>query len=317
MTKLPKLWIGTMSQRVIDSVIKVNNEITQPMIGLLPTRRQIDFCGGYVSGGMTTEELVKYVRTNSKHTLIERDHSGEKQGKDKEGIHDWLLSLNEDVKLGLDIIHYDPFKAHGSLGFKKTAEMLDSILTGNKIEIGTEQAIFPYSTQEFKVELLDKIKSSHQIGYVVVQGGTALKAGINTGQQDNRKLKAFIELVQEYGLKSKEHNGDYLTDEQISSKFKLGLDAINIAPELGTRETDILVKYFTKKQMTVLKELCLTSTKIKRWFGDKRLTVGIDELVSVLGHYYWQTFDISKEAKEEVIDNHVKFLKHKLEVING
>ena len=316
MTKLPKLWISTMSQRVIDSVIKVNNELSQSSIGLLPTRRQVDFRGGYIAGGMTTEELVKHVRKNSKHTLIERDHSGEKQGREKEGQNDWLLSINEDIKLKLDIVHYDPFKAHGLLGFEKTLKMLDSDLSRTRFEIGTEQSIFPYSTQELEVELLDKLKESSQVHYVAVQGGTSLKARKNTGQQNNRKLKSFIELVKEYGFKSKEHNGDYLTDEQISSKFKLGLDALNIAPELGTRETEILVKHFTKKQMTILKELCLNSTKIKRWFGDGRVTVGIDELVSVLGHYYWQTFDISKEAEEEVINSHVQFLKHKLEVIS-
>ena len=44
--RFPKYYIGPMSKNVVDCVIKHGQ---QHSVGLIPSRRQIDYCGGYVN----------------------------------------------------------------------------------------------------------------------------------------------------------------------------------------------------------------------------------------------------------------------------
>ena len=54
----PKYYIGPMSRNVVDAVIEFCNE-TNTLIGLIPSRRQIEWDGGYVNN-WTTKEFSKY-----------------------------------------------------------------------------------------------------------------------------------------------------------------------------------------------------------------------------------------------------------------
>ena len=58
--KTPKYFICPMSKQIVDSVLELQSD----RFGLLPTRRQIDFDGGYVNGWDTTE-FHKYIRSKS------------------------------------------------------------------------------------------------------------------------------------------------------------------------------------------------------------------------------------------------------------
>ena len=48
----------------------------------------------------------------------------------------------------------------------------------------------------------------------------------------------MVAVAKQNNLKSKEHNGDYISEELIKLKMDSGLDSINIAPEFGLIETD-------------------------------------------------------------------------------
>ena len=52
----------------------------------------------------------------------------------------------------------------------------------------------------------------------------------------------MIKVCQKYNLMSKEHNGDYIPPSVIKEKFSLGLNAINIAPEFGEIETQVILE---------------------------------------------------------------------------
>ena len=43
----------------------------------------------------------------------------------------------------------------------------------------------------------------------------------------------MIDACKEYNKLSKEHNGDYLTNKEIKTRFDMGLDAINIAKSVS------------------------------------------------------------------------------------
>ena len=43
----------------------------------------------------------------------------------------------------------------------------------------------------------------------------------------------MIELVNKFGIKTKEHNGDFMDNKTMQDRFSNNLSSINIAPELA------------------------------------------------------------------------------------
>ena len=97
--KIIEFCIGPMSKNIVDSIIDYVNDKNIKMI-LIPSRRQVEYDGGYVNN-WTTEELCSYVRNKTNNIYIQRDHGGPGQGTN---MDDGLESFKEDAKL-LDIIH--------------------------------------------------------------------------------------------------------------------------------------------------------------------------------------------------------------------
>ena len=60
----------------------------------------------------------------------------------------------------------------------------------------------------------------------------------------------MVKLCKKYGFIYKEHNGDWVSIELMLEKFELGLDCINVAPELGQIETKAILKY-TKSELSL------------------------------------------------------------------
>ena len=232
-----KFYIGPMSKNVVDAVIEFTEE-TENKIGFIPSRRQVEYNGGYVNN-WTTEEFSDYVNGR---VPIERDHGGAGQGyKDDDGYKSFRYDCEN-----FDIIHIDPWKAYPNFddGLKETLATINYIHNMNPntlFEVGTEEAI-----RKFTPDDLDKLlkELSHfeffdNIKYAVVQSGVGLDLGkrVNTGNFDLDRLKDFIRVCKRWGKLSKEHNGDYLTSEDVKVRFDVGLDSLNIAPEFGQLET--------------------------------------------------------------------------------
>ena len=60
-----KFFICPMSKNIVDSVIEINSE----KLGLLPSRRQIDYDGGYVNE-WNTKSFTDYVKTKSNIIIL-------------------------------------------------------------------------------------------------------------------------------------------------------------------------------------------------------------------------------------------------------
>lgn len=319
----PKIFIGPMSKNLVDVAIELNNEFP---IAFIPSRRQVEYDGGYVNK-WTTEEFTSYVKTKNKNIIICRDHGGPVQGK---LVDDGYTSLTEDCKY-MDIIHIDPWKCVNNIkeAAKATCSLLTHCFTKNPnvlYEIGTEEAIFKYEPNELKtfLNLVKKSLTAEQfdkIKYVVVQSGTGLDlpGGVNTGTFDGTRLKKFINVVKEFGKLSKEHNGDFLTpNSNIAMRFNLGLDAINIAPEFGRLESEVYINELEKPKKIdfeladKLYNLCKSSNSWKKWAEDR--TLSPKEMICTAGHYVF-SHERFKEIKEKFpnIDNTIKaILKERL-----
>lgn len=284
----PKYYIGPMSKNVVDCAIKHSQK--HP-IGLIPSRRQVDYCGGYVNK-WDTGSFSNYLK--KKKVLLCRDHGGPNQGLE---IDDGIESFQDDCQY-LDLIHIDPFKGSSSIyeAAEKTISYIKFCFSKNPnifYEVGTEEAIFKYEPEHLswfltylKIFLSDE--EFTQIKYAVVQSGTRLNLSTrtNVGNFNNRRLLNFIEVVKDFGLMSKEHNGDYLIDSfDVETRYASGLDAINIAPEFGQIESEFYLEQCMGSSLfDVLYEICYTSGKWKKWISDVSRT-SKEQIIITCCHY--------------------------------
>jgi hypothetical protein len=152
----PNYFIGPMSKNVVDAVLEFSNSHNAKM-GLIPSRRQIDFNGGYVNK-WTTKEFSNYVNFHqtAANILIERDHAGPMQGHVEDDGYD---SMAHDVRC-MDIIHIDPWKKYPIYedGLHATIELINhckNIQPGILFEVGTEESIRKFSAIELDKFLSD------------------------------------------------------------------------------------------------------------------------------------------------------------------
>lgn len=314
-----RYFIGPMTKNVVDAVMEINEAFDNHIIGLIPSRRQIEFNGGYVNN-WTTEQFCKYVYDKSDLTVIERDHGGQAQGSKED---DGKLSFFKDLTSGIRLLHIDPWKVVRSISDAAvlTAEHIETCLavdTHSMFEVGTEQAIYPYSAEDLELflGLLEKnLKNKFErIEYAVVQGGTKISQTHNTGEYDREKLSEMCYVASKFGLLSKEHNGDYLTSQSIKDRFSHGLNAINIAPEFGVFETELLLKYLSDTQFESFYDVCLKSGKWKKWVPSNFDVSDKKQLVKICGHYNIMSEVIQdfKNSNPEFDKMCVKLLKNSM-----
>lgn len=306
----PKLYIGPMSKNVVDATIDLARQGWS--VCLIPSRRQIEYNKGYVSD-WTTSDFVRYIRNRTDKVPIQRDHAGPKQGAtDDNGLE----SLSDDCANRLDLIHLDPWKKYPDLddAAKATKAMIDYCCHDDDeslFEVGTEEGIRMYSDLELN-EFLKKLKKSldrerfNRIRFAVIQSGVGLLGVTNTGTFDEERCSNMISICKDYNLLSKEHNGDYLDGDLIKRRFELGLDGINIAPELGVAETKLILEEIKEQKREDLFErlfkACFLSKFWVKWLPDGYLPEDFYEkrlLVEVCGHYMFST-DTVKEIKKEL-----------------
>ena len=306
----PKYYIGPMSQNIVDAIIKFCDE-TNNKIGLIPSRRQVEWGGGYVNN-WTTETFSKY----TDKLILKRDHSGPGQGYTDD---DGFKSLEYDCKY-LNMIHIDPWKKYPSYeeGLNWTLKMIKFCYNKNpniEFEVGTEESIRRFSPTDIDILLTDlKLnltnKEFNQIKYAVIQSGTSLKETTNTGEYDKYRLTSMIQVVKNHNLLSKEHNGDYIPANLIKEKMKLGLDAINIAPEFGLIETQTYID--NGIDIDKFWKICFNSKRWEKWVSSDfdPYTQKLD-LIKICGHYVLSTPEFLKIKPN--VDNIIKSnIKNKL-----
>ena len=311
-----KFYIGPMSKNVVDSVIEFNNS----KIGFIPSRRQVDYNGGYVNN-WTTGEFATYVNGR---VPIQRDHGGVGQGYKYD---DGLESFIHDTK-HFDIIHIDPWKEYQDFeeGLQQTIDNINFIYMRNqnvKFEVGTEESIRRFEVYELQ-HLLRKLESNlmpkifENIEYAVVQSGVGLDLinSKNTCEFSEKRFSDMIKVCNKFGKKSKEHNGDYLSTGEYKLRFDLGLDAVNIAPQFGQLETMCYLEEMGS-DIEGYYNICYDSKRWKKWV-DKDFVPEDNkkELIKICGHYVFgqQNFIDIKPSIDNKIKNNIKL---KLQEIVG
>jgi len=285
-----KFYIGPMSKNIVDSVIEFS--AGEQMV-LIPSRRQIEWNGGYVNN-WTTKEFVKYVKSKNPNILIERDHGGPGQGIiDDDGIE----SMKHDAHY-MDIIHIDPWKKYPQFedGLQWTIDLMNMCYEINSeivYEIATEEGIRKFEVDELD-RLVNELKARldsrvfSKIKYLVIQCGTRLSEKYNTGVFDEQRLQSMIELAKKHNLIAKEHNGDWVSNEVVREKSKYGLEYINIAPELGEIETRVILDRIKGDHVLFEKffNICYCSKKWEKWVTQTfKPLENKEQVILISGHY--------------------------------
>ena len=308
-----KLFICPSTKNITDAVLRFC-ENGKHIVGLIPTRRQVEWNGGYANN-WTTKDFSAYA-TN---LLLERDHSGPGQGYTED---DGYESLSHDCNY-FDLIHIDPWKEYPKYkeGLQWTVDMVEFCYNKNpslKYEIGTEEGIRPFEAMElqrFITDLRARLKPSvfNRLEYIVIQSGTLIEENINQGSYNPNKLKQMIAVAQVNNLLSKEHNGDYLGPILIKEKMKLGLDSVNLGPEFALIETKTYLDNISATNNPTLFEkfwrLCYDSGRWKRWVNDDFDPAhNKHKLIEICGHYIFSNPIFISEIKNSFkdIDKHIQ-----------
>lgn len=313
--KNSKLCFGPMSKNIVDVIIKISSEKKIPFT-FIPSRRQIEYNGGYVNN-WTTKDFSEYVKSKSQYIAIQRDHGGPGQGLNDD---DGFRSLEEDCKY-FDSIHVDPWKKYPKYeeGLNWTIKIINYCYKKNSnlhFEVGTEESIRKFSVQEIESFLKDLSSELDEevfrrINFCVIQSGTSLKDGINTGKYSKQKLNSMIREVKKYNIATKEHNGDFMERDIMNSRFENGLDSINIAPELGIEETKIILSEIREEDINKFFQICYHSDKWKKWVSDDfRPEENKKKLIEICGHYVFSDERFLQILKENNISSN--FIKGKI-----
>ena len=279
-----RFYIGPMSKNVVDAVIEFDGNI-----GFIPSRRQVDYNGGYVNN-WTTGEFATYVDGRA---VLQRDHGGAGQGY----IYDDGFDSFIHDSIYFDKIHIDPWKEYQDfeIGLQQTIDNINFIYIRNqnvKFEVGTEESIRRFEVYELEklLRVLEgRLKPSvfENIEYTVVQSGVGLDLSNskNTCEFSEKRFSDMIEVCNKFGKKTKEHNGDYLSVDEYKLRFDLGLDAVNIAPQFGQLETmcyleemgDDIEDYY---------QICYESKRWEKWVDEDFIPENNKrDLIKICGHY--------------------------------
>ena len=303
-----------MSRNIVDTIMDLDSN----EFGLLPSRRQIDYNSGYVNK-WNTEKFYKYIKIK-KSIVVERDHGGPNQGDEKD---DGLESFKCDSRF-MNIIHIDPWKHTNSLkkGIQETIKYLKFIYSHNpaiKFEIGTEESIRKFNEVEL-IELLDTIKKRVQseifdnIEYIVIQSGVGLDLynRKNIGNFDKDRLQKMIDIGKHFDKKTKEHNGDYLSNEDIKYRFKKNLDSINIGPEIAQIETQVYIDNMTGENLDKFYKICVESKKWEKWTNKDFDINNKRNVILTCGHYLFSDENFMKIKNKipfninSIVKEHIK-----------
>ena len=132
----------------------------------------------------------------------------------------------------------------------------------------------------------------------------------------------MLDVVNKHGFEAKEHNGDWVSLDIIKKKHALGLNNINIAPEFGEIETNVILKAISNnsEEFDELFSICYKSNRWVKWvnssfdpFKQKEL------LIRICGHYIFTDSFVSKlKEKYAHLDTEIKIaIKNKLHVLNN
>jgi tagatose-1,6-bisphosphate aldolase non-catalytic subunit AgaZ/GatZ len=352
------LGAGPMSINCVDAVCEIANEYLIPMMLIASRRQvdSKELGGGYVNN-WNTDEFSKYVKSRDKNNMVilSRDHGGPWQNNlEIENKYDLKKAMESaknsylaDIKAGFKILHIDPsidpyndtttdiildriyelYDFCAEHAFKNNQEII--------YEIGTEEQSGSTNTPdelEYTIEKINSFCDKNKFkrpSFVVIQSGTRVAEMRNIGSFDSEirvknelaseiQVPRMIEICEKNNIWMKAHNTDYISNEALQSHPKLGIHAVNIAPEFGVIESQSIVKVLTENNLKNLRdrflELAYESKKWSKWMIKDSKASNYEKSI-IAGHYVFslpKCKNIFSEARQHLekknlsFDNYIK-----------
>jgi len=330
--KCTLLGVGPMSVNCVNATIELANDYDIPLMLVASRRQidSEDFNGGYVNK-WSTSQFAEYVINLDKKDkiLLARDHGGPWQNDNekklnfslKQAMQSAKASYLSDLEAGFQILHIDPsIDIHGKPSvddvLDRVYELYDYCWTqaqklGKKVlfEIGTEEQNGSTNTPDELEYILSNMKvfcdknNLPSPTFVVIQSGSRVMEMRNTGCFDSPlrvagvlpaeiQVPRMIEMCNRYGVMMKAHNTDYMSDEALQWHPRLGIHAVNVAPEFGVEETRSLLSILEENNLHALANeflrIAYESKKWVKWMVKDTQATDRDRAI-IAGHYVFST----------------------------
>jgi len=285
-----KLGFGPMSKEIVEILASHTKENNYPLM-LIASRNQVDYETGYVC---KTHELAEQVKQyNNPNLLLCRDHCGpyfsdlDKGLSLEMAIERCKNTIQSDINAGFKLIHIDVSRV--TVEPLKIAKELISFAINLKsdimLEFGSEDNTgidIDSSIGRIESQLEFLIPYKNNVIFFVSQTGSLTKND-QAGSFDVQRNKEIGDQIRAAGFMFKEHNADYFTAEDIQKRIEAGVDSLNIAPQLGKVQTDLLKEFAPKELWTKFADYVYSKNYWQRWVANG--VTDLDIAVSVSGHY--------------------------------
>ena len=350
------LGIGPMSESLIRASFELAKEKDFPLM-FIASRNQVDsdqFGAGYVNG-WNQERFINDIRKVANEIDFDglyyfcRDHGGPWQRdeerrehlEENEAMQKGKDSYFDDIKSGFDLLMIDPTKDPFQIGkvipletvIERTVNLIEYCENARKdlnikdisYEVGTEETNGGLtSTETYEVFInklnkkLDERNLPHPI-FIVGQTGTLVRKSEQVGSFNYHNAVDLSKMAIKYNVGVKEHNGDYMTYEDLIKHLPAQVTATNVAPEFGTVETEAILKLVELEKFALdeglldsvsnitelMKKNAIESRRWEKWLSEEQASKTNDEvfadvtlakeILDLGGHY---TFNID-EVKTE------------------
>lgn len=289
-----KLGFGPMSKEIITILAKHTKENNYPLM-IIASRNQVDYVTGYVC---TTAELAEQISEfKNPNLLLCRDHCGpyfsdlDKNLSVEDAIERCMKTIDADIAAGFDLLHIDVSRIKNNQLFyaKQLIEYALSLNPNIKLEFGSEDntgidITSSLARVDIQLGFLNPYKDN--VVFFVTQTGSLTKDG-QAGTFDTERNKEIGEQIRAAGFMFKEHNADYFTAEDIQKRIDAGVDSLNIAPQLGVMQTDLLKEFAPADLWATFADLVYNQPYWQRWVPEG--VADKDIAVSVSGHYLFHS----------------------------
>ena len=302
------LGLAPISSEIIEAAFRYSDTHNVGLM-LVASKNQIDYSGGYVNR-WTTQAYIEYVKkmmvTYPRARIrICRDHCGPGFNGTWD-IEDVNATIDEDIKCGFDLIHIDFTQFRGSEVSRRSAakHAIERCLDQNPnilIEIGGHRGVLSPDQSDSYTEFEEGVSFFTEFctpEFVVLNTGSEIEGMSQKGSFNEVFISKAVRSLKQKRLKSKEHNADYLSLEQLKLRRRQ-VNAVNIAPQLGVIQTQTTLAKCTSYGISpdpFLSEVHQGGMWKKWTRGEHRLNKTYCSTIA--GHYHFSSPEYAKIIKE-------------------
>jgi D-tagatose-1,6-bisphosphate aldolase subunit GatZ/KbaZ len=312
-----KLGVGPMSSDIVELCLEYSKTYEFPIM-IIASRNQVDAYSGYA---FTTPGLISFVKNSDNYdpsrVLICRDHCGpyfsdaDKDLNLRKALDKCLETVKADVSSGFDLLHIDVSRVEDAEQEKIARTLLDYALDLKPsiiFEFGSEDntgegLARSLSRLRRQLKFVEQYKTS--IKFFVSQTGSLTKHK-QVGKFNVETNTKVAETIHSAGLLFKEHNADYITADQVKLRQQAGVDAINIAPQLGAIQSSVLTQLGDKVGATYTE---FVSYVLEQGFWKKWVTEDVtdDKTKFIASAHYCFNSQLGKKLLAEIRSKSLPF----------